>query len=259
MTNINARGPVEYAQALLDPAGWMRGGGELAILNGKPVLWAGPGLGWQSPETFASIVDPETFRRRTGAKSPAEIYAKASFMPGFDPDKAKPATRPVEKQPASGTVTPGQGGIPPAAPTLPPPPNNDLPQTTAPYPQTTIPQEQDKTITDVLVPYLKELTDPERIAAVERNRLKNLLTSQFVTSALTREGEAARFQRDIEKENIQAWRDRQVAQIQANATREAALGLGMISAFAPPNAQALASTLQAAMQQPSSGFGLKRG
>lgn len=259
MTNINARGPIEYAQALLDPAGWMRGGGELAILNGKPVLWAGPGLGWQSPETFASIVDPETFRRRTGAKSPAEVYAKASFMPGFDPDKAKPATpRTAQTTTAQGTITPGQDGIPPAAPTLPPPPNNDLPQTKAPYTQTTIPQEQDKTITDVLVPYLKELTDPERIAEVERNKLKNLLTSQFVTSALTREGEAARFQRDLEKENIQAWRDREVALIQANATQQAALGLGLISAFSPPNAQSFASTLQAAMQ-PSSNFSLKRG
>ena len=258
MTNINARGPIEYAQALLDPAGWMRGGGELAILNGKPVLWAGPGLGWQSPETFASIVDPETFRRRTGAKSPAEVYAKASFMPGFDPDKAKPAApRTAQTTTAQGTITPGQDGIPPAAPTLPPPPNNDLPQTKAPYTQTTIPQEQD-TLTKTLVDYLKELADPERIRQVEDMRLQNLLKSQLLTSELTRSGERARFARDIERENIQAWKEKQVAQIQANAVQQAALGASMISAFAPPAAQALTGTLQAAMQ-PFANVGLKRG
>lgn len=247
-----ANGIFEVAKNLLDPAAMLRGGGELAILGGRPVLWAGPQMGWQSPESFFKYTGPQQAEALTGAKSPAEIYAKATALPGF---KAQIA---AATQDGRGTVTPG-GTIndaepeawgnqtPPPPPQLPPPPSTSLPSTQAPYSGTTIPQKQDAVVEDLLG-YLKELGDPERLRQIEDMRLQNLLKSQLLTSELTRAGERARFARDIEKENIQAWRDRQVAQIRANAVQQAALGTAMISAFAPPNAQALAGTLQAAMQ-----------
>lgn len=261
MTNINARGPFEYAAALLDPAGWMRGGGELAILDGRPVLWAGPAMGWQSPESFGRMVqDPQAFERMTGSKTPADIYAKASYMEGFDPDKGRPAAKPPKQRPFetaaadAGTVTPGEA---PPAPTLPPPPSTTLPPTTAPYSGTTIPQQQDKTVED-LVTYLKELGDPERLRQVEEMRLQNLLKSQLLTSELTRQGERARYARDIEKANIDAWKERQIAMYNANAAMAAGLGAATVAAFAPPNASALSSTLSAAMQ-PFSNIGVRKG
>lgn len=260
MTNINARGPFEYAAALLDPAGWMRGGGELAIMDGRPVLWGGPIMGWQSPESFGRMVqDPQSFERMTGSKTPAEIYAKASYMEGFNPDKARPAAKPPQQTagastPATVTVTPGTA---PPAPTLPPPPSTTLPPTTAPYSGTTIPQQQDKTVED-LVNYLKELGDPERLRQVEEMRLQNLLKSQIVTSELTRQGERARYARDIEKANIDAWKERQIAMYNANAAMATGLGAATVAAFAPPSASALSSTLSAAMQ-PFSNIGVRKG
>jgi len=252
MTN----GLFEVAKNLIDPAAMLRGGGELAILGGRPVVWAGPQMGWQSPESFFQYVGPQQAEALTGSQSPAEIYAKATGLKGYKPESvtAKP-----EKPQESGTVTPGSEGtdMPPPPPILPPPPSTSLPSTQAPYSGTTIPQEQDKTVTGLL-DYLRELSDPERVRQVEDMRLQNLLKSQLLTSELTRAGERARYMRDIEKENIQAWKEKQVAQIQANAAQQAALGLGMISAFAPPNASALAGTLQAAMQ-PFSNMSFKRG
>ena len=251
MTNINARGPIEYTQALLDPAGWLRGGGELAILNGKPVLWGGPAMGWQSPESFAKMTSPEVFRQLTGSQTPAELYAKASYMEGFDPDKARPVAKAKPK--ADDVVT----GEAPKPPVLPPPPNTSLPETKAPYSDTTIPQEQDRTV-EGLFEYLKELGDPERLKKVEDMRLQNLLKSQLVTSALTREGERARYARDIEKANIDAWKERQVAALNANAAMAAGLGAATMAAFAPPSASALSNTLSAALQ-PFGNTSFKRG
>jgi hypothetical protein len=259
MTNINARGPFQYTQALLDPAGWVRGGGELAILNGQPVLWGGPAMGWQSPESFGKMVqNPQDFERMTGSKTPAEIYAKASYMEGFDPDKARPAAKPPQQTSGSaaetGSVPPGSA---PSAPTLPPPPSTTLPPTSAPYPNTTIPQQQDETVKG-LFEYLKELGDPSRLKEVEEMRLQNLLKSQLLTSELTRQGERARYARDIEKANIDAWKERQIAMYNANATMAAGLGAATMAAFAPPSASALSSTLSAAMQ-PFSNIGVRRG
>ena len=89
-------------------------------------------------------------------------------------------------------------------------------------------------------------------------RLQNLLKSQLLTSELTRQGERARYARDIEKANIDAWKERQVAMYNANATMAAGLGAATMAAFAPPSASALSSTLSAAMQ-PFSNIGVRRG
>jgi hypothetical protein len=252
-----ANGLFEVAKNLIDPAAMMRGGGELAILDGRPVVWAGPQMGWQSPESFFKYTGLQQAEALTGAKSPAEIYQRAASLQGFKPESAAP--KPPKAAEESGTLTPGgaQDQVPPPPPILPPPPNTSLPSTTAPYSGTTIPQNQDPMVGD-LFKYLKELSDPERVRQIEEMRLQNLLKSQTLTSELTRAGERARYMRDLEKENIKAWRDKQVAQIQANAVQQAALGTAMISAFAPPNAAALSSTLQAALQ-PFSNVSFKRG
>lgn len=250
------------ADTFFDPSSWTRETGQLAILEGKPVLWAGPYYGWQSPESYYSTVTPKYFEGKTGAKTPEELFAKASSLAGFDPDKNRPAAKPPAKAPATpatpagetGTVTPGTA---PPAPTLPPPPSTTLPPTTAPYSGTTIPQQQDKTVED-LFKYLKELGDPERLRQVEDMRLQNFLKSSILTSELTRQGERARYARDIEKENIAAWKDRQIAMYNANAAMATGLGAATVAAFAPPSASALSSTLSAAMQ-PFSNIGVRKG
>jgi len=216
------------ADTFFDPSSWTRETGQLAILEGKPVLWAGPYYGWQSPESYYSTVTPKYFEGKTGAKTPEELFAKASSLAGFDPDKNRPAA-----------------------------PSTTLPPTTAPYSGTTIPQQQDKTVED-LVKYLKELGDPERLRQVEEMRLQNLLKSQIVTSELTRQGERARYARDIEKANIDAWKERQIAMYNANAATVTGLGAATVAAFAPPSASALSSTLSAAMQ-PFSNIGVRKG
>jgi len=242
-----ANGFFDVAKNLIDPAAMLRGGGELAILNGRPVVWAGPQMGWQSPESFFQYAGPAQAEALTGVKSPSELYARATGIKGYRPAAA--ATPPATKEDEKGTVTPGSTGadMPPPPPILPPPPSTTLPETKAPYSGTTIPQSQDPIVTD-LVKYLKELGDPKRLKEIEDMRLQNLLKSQVLTSELTRAGERARYMRDIEKENIQAWKERQVAQINANAQLAASLGAATVAAFAPPSASALASTLQAASQ-----------
>jgi len=246
------------ANLFLDPSSWTRRSGQLAVLNGKPVVWTGPAYGWQSPETYYSSVTPKYFEGRTGSKTPAEVYAKLSYADGFNPDKNRPSATPP-KQPAgqaaeTDTVTPGTA---PPPPVLPPPPNTTLPPVTAPYSGTTVPQQQDETVRG-LFEYLKELGDPSRLKEVEGMRLENLLKSQLLTSELTRQGERARYARDIEKANIDAWKERQIAMYNANAVATASLGAATMAAFAPPSASALSSTLSAAMQ-PFSNIGVKRG
>jgi hypothetical protein len=243
---------------LFDLESWTRQTGQLAIQGGKPVVWAGPVYGWQSPETYYSKVTPKYFEGKTGSKTPAEIYAKASYMDGFNPDKSRPAAKPPQQTsgPAAETDDIPPGSAPPA-PTLPPPPSTNLPPTSAPYPNTTIPQQQDETVKG-LFEYLKALSDPSRLKEVEEMRLQNLLKSQLLTSELTRQGERARYARDIEKANIDAWKERQIAMYNANATMAAGLGAATMAAFAPPSASALSSTLSAAMQ-PFSNIGVKRG
>lgn len=256
-----ANGFMEVAGNLLDPAAMLRGGGELAILGGRPVLWAGPQMGWQSPESFFKYVGPEQFKALTQSESPNEIYAKAVSLKGYRPASAtQPPARPGAGAPDErGTLTPGEQGadMPPPPPILPPPPSTSLPQTTQPYSGTTIPQEQDKTVQD-LFQYLKDLGDPERLRQIEDMRLQNLLKSQLLTSELTRQGERARYARDIEKETINAWKEKQIAMYNTNATLAASLGAATMAAFAPPSASALSSTLSAAMQ-PFSNIGVKRG
>jgi hypothetical protein len=253
--------PLEYAAGFFDPSNLMRETGQLAIKDGRPVVWAGPALGWQSPEAYYTTVTPQYFRGRTGASTPAELYSRASYLSGYNPDGKRVPPKPKTKdEEAQGTITPGDsvdGKTPPAAPTLPPPPDLNLPETKAPYSGTTIPQKEEAGF-ERLVDLIERTTSPERIAQIEGMRAENFLRSQLLTSELTRAGERARYARDIEKENIQAWQNIRTAQIQANAAQQAALGLGMISAFAPPNASALAGTLQAAMQ-PFSNMSFKRG
>jgi len=239
---------------LLDPADMLRGGGDLALLGGKPVLWAGPYYGWQSPESFYASVGPGQFEALTSAKSPSEIYARAATMPGYKPEAPRltgadrpfqgaDLTRSPAQQQADAQAATAQAATPPpAAPTLPDP---------GQLPAPTIPQGTDAGYKE-LVDILKAQTDPARVKELESFRAQKLLEQSLLTSALSGRREAARYGRDIEKENIQAWRNIEQEKIRANAIAQASIGVAMVSAFAPPNAQALSSTLQAAMAPYSS-------
>ena len=252
-----------FFDTVLDPSSWSRETGQLAILGGKPVVWAGPTYGWQSPETYYSTVSPQYFEGRTGTKTPAELYARAASLKGFDPTKDPFKTQPpAPKQDAStekGTIKPStdQQAEDKAETDTSADIDTSTPAKKDPYPGTKIPQEQDPAIGRAF-DLIEAALDPERQRQLEDMRLQNLLKSQLLTSALTREGERARYARDIEKANIDAWKERQVAMYNANAVMAAGLGAATMAAFAPPSASALSSTLSAAMQ-PFSNISLKRG
>lgn len=221
--------------------------GQLAQLGGRPVLWGGENYGWQSPESFAQAFGTNVLKQQTGFTGPGEVYSEAAKK--FGPLKA---AEPKGK----GTITPGaeeEKGGPDTSADI----DTETPAKKDPYPTTTIPQEQDPSVTR-LIDLIERRSSPEAVAEIEGMRLQNLLKSQLLTSELTRQGERARYARDIEKANIDAWKERQVAMYNANAALAAGLGAATMAAFAPPSASAMSATLSAAMQ-PFSNISFKRG
>lgn len=222
--------------------------GQLAQLGGRPVLWGGENYGWQSPESFAQAFGTNVLKQQTGFAGPGDVYSEAAKK--FGPLKgAEPK--------GTGTITPGGEGAKKGELDTSADIDTETPTKKDPYSGATIPQQQDETVAGLLE-YLKELGDPERLRQVEDIRFQNLQKAQLLTSELTRQGERARYARDIEKANIDAWKERQIAMYNANAAMAAGLGAATVAAFAPPNASALSSTLSAAMQ-PFSNISFKRG
>lgn len=187
---------------------------------GKPVMmpdgdvkYTTPGYGPQSGESF---------RKVTG-----------QYPKGFEPAPKE------DKKPAS---TGSQGYdyspnsyTPPAPPVL-----------TGDKPQETI-KQQPLNEFQQLLEELKKIRDPATLQAITDIQNRAAIERSIVTSALAERQSKERTAREIEAENIRAWRDARVAQINANATQAAALA-SAVWASSQMNPNVVGNAFQAALK-----------
>jgi hypothetical protein len=195
-------------------------GGFEKIEIGKPVMmpdgdvkYTTPGYGPQSGESFKKV---------TGR------YPK-----GFEP-------APTEDKKTASAGGQGYGGntgpyTPPAPPVLP----GDKPQDTI--------KQQPLNEFQQLLEELKKIRDPATLQAITEIQNRAAIERSIVTSALAERQSKERTAREIEAENIRAWRDARVAQINANATQAAALA-SAVWASSQMNPNVVGNAFQAALK-----------
>ena len=181
--------------------------GQLAYKDGKPVFYVDPYYGFQSAESFKKATGnyPQGFeppaQQTPAAPEPAAEGPRTTFVPSSvgsgAPDTAPPA-------PTPGSVGKGAG----------------------------VKQEQEP-IVDPTLELIERVFDPEYQREISQQKLRNLIEASIVTSALKAPRERQKQQAETERQNIQAWRDTRVAQINANAQQGAALSLAIASSMAP--------------------------
>jgi hypothetical protein len=93
-------------------------------------------------------------------------------------------------------------------------------------------QEQEPVV-DSTGKLLDKLTSREFQEDISRTKTRNLIEAATVLSALRAPRERQKQQAEIERQNIQAWRDIRTSQIEANARQQMALGLATVSALTP--------------------------
>jgi hypothetical protein len=93
-------------------------------------------------------------------------------------------------------------------------------------------QEQEPVV-DSTEKLLEKLTSREFQEDISRTKTRNLIEAATVLSALRAPRERQKQQAEIERQNIQAWRDIRTSQIEANARQQMALGLATVSALTP--------------------------
>lgn len=181
--------------------------GQLAYKDGKPVFYVNPYYGFQSAESF---------KKATG-----------SYPQGFEPpaQQTPAALEPAAADPESSSVPPATG--------------SDAPDTAPPAPEpgsvgegADVEQKQEP-IVDPTRELIERVFDPEYQREISQQKLRNLIEASIVTSALKAPRERQKQQSEIERQNIQAWRDIRTAQIEANARQQMALGLATVSALTP--------------------------
>ena len=195
-------------------------GGFEKIEIGKPVMmpdgdvkYTTPGYGPQSGESFKKV---------TGQ------YPKG-FEPGPKEDKKTASAGGQGYGASSGPYTP------PAPPILP----GDKPQDTI--------KQQPLNEFQQLLEELKKIRDPATLQAITDIQNRAAIERSIVTSALAERQSKERTAREIEAENIRAWRDARVAQINANATQAAALA-SAVWASSQMNPSVVGNAFQAALK-----------
>lgn len=186
--------------------------GQLAYKDGKPVFYVDPYYGYQSGESFKKA----TGRYPQGFEPPA-----TSQLPSSEPPVPPQTTSPDSSQ----TTPPsGDTGAPDTAPSAPAPGSVGE--------GATIEQEQEPVV-DPTLELIGRVFDPEYQQQLSQQKLRNLIEASIVTSALKAPRERQKQQAEIERQNIQAWRDIRTAQIEANTRQQMALGLATVSALTP--------------------------
>lgn len=187
--------------------------GKPMVMPGGDIKYTTPGYGPQSGESF---------RKVTG-----------QYPKGFEPAPKE------DKKPAF-TGGQGYGGssgpyTPPAPPVL---PGEPAKKTIEQQPLTEFQQLRED---------LKKLLDPSTLQAITDIQNRAALERSIVTSALAERQSKERTAREIEAENIRAWRDARVAQINANATQAAALA-SAVWASSQMNPNVVGNAFQAALK-----------
>jgi hypothetical protein len=93
-------------------------------------------------------------------------------------------------------------------------------------------QEQEPVV-DSTERLLEKLTSRDFQEDISRTKTRNLIEAATVLSALRGPRERQKQQAEIERQNIQAWKDTRVAQINANAQQVASLNLAIASSMSP--------------------------
>jgi hypothetical protein len=187
---------------------------------GKPVQmpdgdvkYITPGYGPQSGESFRKVT--------------------RQYPKGF-----KPAPKEDTKTASAG----GQGYGASSGPYTPPAP----PILPGDKPQDTIKQQPLNEFQQILEE-IKKIRDPATLQAISDIQNRAALERSIVTSALAERQSKERTAREIEAENIRAWRDARVAQINANATQAAALA-SAVWASSQMNPNVVGNAFQAALK-----------
>jgi len=170
--------------------------GQAAKLGGRPVYYAGKNYGYQSPESYKKVF---------GA------YPKGYTPPEPEQKKDDQAEAPASADTGTGAKAP-EGG-----PSL---EGEGAEQTQEP-------------ITAEILERLDRYADPAYQEEISRIKTRNLIEAATVMSALRAPRERQKQAAEIERQNIQAWRDIRAAQIEANARQQMALGLATVSAMTP--------------------------
>jgi len=187
--------------------------GKPVQMSDGDVKYTTPGYGPQSGESFKKV---------TGR------YPK-----GFEP---------APKEDKKPTSTGGQGyGYDPNSYTPPAPP-----VLTGDKPQDTIKQQQLNEFQQILEE-IKKIRDPATLQAISDIQNRAALERSIVTSALAERQSKERTAREIERENIRAWSEARVAQINANATQAAAFA-SAVWASSQMNPNVVGNAFQAALK-----------
>jgi|DEB0MinimDraft_6_1074348.scaffolds.fasta_scaffold16220_3 hypothetical protein len=187
--------------------------GQEAKLGGKPVYYAGEDYGYQSPESYKQV---------TG-EYPKGFAPSAAQQPTLE--QAEPTAPEVSTETGPEVTTP-EGG-----PTL----------------EGEGAKQEQEPITSAVLERLDRYADPEYQQEISRIKTRNLIEAASVLSALRAPRERQKQAAEIERQNIQAWRDIKAAQIEANARQQMALGLATVSAMTP-NLSNYAEIYKASMQ-----------
>lgn len=188
--------------------------GQLAYKNGEEVYYVNPYYGFQSPEGFKKATGkyPKGFQPPTQGAPTASAPPVVTEPPADSPD------------PDTGASSSSAASSPDRAPSAPAP--GSVGQ------GATVPQTQEP-VTKETLDLLREFMDPAYQQELSQQKTANLVKAATVLSALREPRERQKQQAEIERQNIQAWRDTRVAQINANAQQGAALSLAIASSMAP--------------------------
>lgn len=185
--------------------------GQEARLGGKPVFYAGEDYGYQSPESYKKALGsyPKGYAPPEVEKKSPEQTSATTNETGADGET---------KAPQTGPTLDGEGA-----------------------------KQEQEPITSQVLERLDRYADPEYQQEISRIKTRNLIEAASVLSALRAPRERQKQAAEIERQNIQAWRDIKAAQIEANARQQMALGLATVSAMTP-NLSNYAEIYKASMQ-----------
>lgn len=173
-------------------------------------------------------------------------------LKGYGPQSGETYKKMTGEYPAGYKPTPRRTAAAAPSPTPDPSPSSTaafppipaLPGSSTPEGE--IPQTTDKMPGEIL-DELRKVLDPERLQQILDIQNQAAIERSIVTSALAREQTKELTARKIEEENIKAWRDARVAQINANATQAAALAATIWGSF-QMNPNIMSEAFKAALQ-----------
>lgn len=219
--------------------------GTPAVLGGQPVYYAGEGYGYQSPESYKKLTGafPEGYEPKLGApavlrgkpvfyagkaygyQSPASYKEVVGSLPtGYKPEEAP--TSDDETGQGTGAGGAGEGGAGGAA-------GGGTGGERGGQLEGEGAKQTQEPVVDTVRETLERLSDLGFQEELGRLKTRNLVEAATVLSALRAPRERQKQQAEIERQNIQAWRDMRVAQINANAQQGTALSLAIASSMAP--------------------------